>query len=239
MMRGVVNKRTMKGMTRIFANRHQAGQVLAASLARYAGRSDAVVLGLPRGGVPVAYEVARSLDLPLDVFLVLKLGAPGQPELALGAVAGKGLCVLNDEVVRALGVSKVEIYAAARHDFPELARRERAYRGERSPVEVARKTAILVDDGLATGASMRAAIQALRGSEPARIVAAVPVAPAKACSEVSEAADETVCAVTPEDFASVGMWYQDFSATSEAEVRGLLELAWHERTARRQGQAGS
>lgn len=209
----------------LYADRHQAGQTLAFSLTKYAGRDDALVLGLPRGGVPVAYEVARRLDLPLDVFVVVKLSAPGNPELAMGAVAGKGLCVLNDDIVRGLSITKDEIFTAARHQHPELVQREHSYRGDRPPVDVRGKIAILVDDGLATGASMRAAIRALRQSEPAQLVVAVPVAPAETCSQVSQEADEVVCAAMPESFQSVSLWYEDFTPTPDEEVRALLEAA--------------
>lgn len=217
----------------LFVDRYQAGQALAANLGKYAGRDDALVLALPRGGVPVGFEVARTLDLPLDVFLVGKLGVPGNQELAMGAVAAQGLCVLNDEIVKKLRISKDDIFRAARAEYAKLVRREGVYRGDRRPVDVANQTAILVDDGLATGASMRAAIQALRQSHPARVVVAVPVAAAEACQEVSYEADETICAVTPEGFSSVGLWYQHFSPTNDEEVRGLLETAWRERGQKR------
>jgi putative phosphoribosyl transferase len=213
----------------LFVDRHQAGKALAARLAKYRHDVDTIVLGLPRGGVPVAYEVARELDLPLDVFIVLKLGVPGQQELAMGALAAKGLCILNDEVVKNLGITKERIFEAARHEYPELVRREHAYRGDRAPVDVEKKTAILVDDGLATGASMLAAIRALRQGAPARIVAAVPVAAGDALEEVSQDADETVCEAAPENFDAVGMWYQDFSTVGDDEVQTLLAAAWRRR----------
>jgi putative phosphoribosyl transferase len=212
----------------IFTNRRHAGRVLAVALKKYAGRNDIVVLALPRGGVPVAYEVARSLGAALDVFVVRKLGAPGQEELAMGALASGGLCVLNNDVIRSLGITKEDILEAARAENHELRRRDRAYRGERAPADVSGKTVILIDDGLATGASMRAAIQALRQREPARVVAAVPVAARETCSEMSDEADDMICGVTPEPFYAVGSWYEDFSQTTDEEVRELLEAARRE-----------
>jgi len=209
----------------LFTNRRQAGRMLAAALGKYVGRSDLLVLALPRGGVPVAYEVARSLRAPLDVFVVRKLGVPGHTELAMGALASGGLCVLNDDVVRSLGIREQDIRNTASAESQELERRERAYRGQRAPVAVAGKTVILIDDGLATGSTMRAAIQALRQRDPARIVAAVPVAALDTCAELSHETDEMVCATTPEPFFAVGRWYEDFSQTSDEEVGALLEAA--------------
>ena len=209
----------------LYRNRRHAGRVLAEKLPPYASRRDLVVLALPRGGVPVAYEVARALAAPLDVFVVRKLGVPGHPELAMGAIASGGTCVLHDEVISLLGVAKEDVELAVLREGRELLRRERIYRRGRPPLEVAGQTVILVDDGLATGASMRAAIRALRLREPARIVAAVPVAAPETCAAISEEADEAVCAATPRDFHAVGFWYDDFSQTTDAEVRALLEAS--------------
>jgi len=185
-----------------------------------------VVFALPRGGVPVAFEVARVLDAPLDVFLVRKLGVPGHEELALGAIAQGGVRVLNAEVVRSLNIAPDTIEAVAAREGEELARRERAYRDDRPPLEVAGRTVILVDDGLATGASMRAAVAALRAAAAARIVVAVPVAAPETCDAVRAEVDEIVCAVTPEPFYAVGFWYADFAQTTDAEVHDLLARAW-------------
>ncbi len=212
-----------------FRDRPQAGQLLSLRLARYAGRVDLIVLALPRGGVPVAYEVAKYLRAPLDVFLVRKLGAPGQEELAMGAIAAGGVRVLNEEVVRALGISPRVIDAVAARELRELRRRDDLYRSRRPP-RVAGRTVILVDDGLATGSTMRAAIQALRQKKPGRIVVAVPVAAAPTCEELSSLVDEMVCHATPEPFHSVGFWYDDFSQTSDEEIRDLLERAAKELT---------
>ena len=208
-----------------FRDRSDAGRQLAAQLARYAGRPDVVVLALPRGGVPVGYEVARELGAPLDVFLVRKLGVPGHEELAMGAVATGGVRVLNDQVVRALGIPDYVIDAVAVWEERELARRERLYRGERQPPDVRGRTVILVDDGLATGATMHAAIQALREQQPARIVVAVPTASPETCERLKEEVDDVICAVTPEPFYAVGLWYENFSQTTDEEVRDLLARA--------------
>lgn len=216
----------------LFTDRRHAGRVLASALDAYAERSDIVVLALPRGGVPVAYEVTRGLGAPLDVFVVHRLGVPGYEELAMGALASGGLCVLNQDVVRSYGITKEDIFQAARAQKQELGRRERAYRADRAPIDVSRKTAILVDDGLATGSTMRAAIRALRQKNPARVVAAVPVAAREACCEMSDEADEMVCAVTPEPFRAVGLWYDDFSQTTDDEVHDLLEAARREQQRR-------
>jgi predicted phosphoribosyltransferase len=205
-----------------FRDRSEAGRLLAAKLADYADRPDVVVLALPRGGVPVAYEVARALGAPLDVFLVRKLGIPGHEELAMGAVATGGVRVLNEQVVRALRIPDYVIDAIAAKEEQELARRERLYRGDRPPPDVRGRTVILVDDGLATGATMHAAIQALRQQQPAHIVVAVPAASPEACDELKEEVDDVVCAVTPEPFYAVGLWYEDFSQTTDEEVRDLL-----------------
>jgi predicted phosphoribosyltransferase len=205
-----------------FRNRTDAGRQLAEKLAAYANRPDVLVLALPRGGVPVGFEVARELGAPLDVFLVRKLGVPGYEELAMGAVATGGVRVLNDEIVRGLGISEHEIDAAAARELQELARRQRLYRGDRPLPDVAGRTVILVDDGLATGATMRAAIQALRQQQPARIVVAVPTASPDTCEALKAEADDVVCAMTPEPFLAVGHWYEDFTQTTDDEVRELL-----------------
>lgn len=209
-------------MPRTFRDRREAGRQLAEQLAGYVGRPGALVLALPRGGVPVAYEVARALRIPRDVFLVRKLGAPGSEELAMGAVASGGVRVLNQQVVRQLGVPEYAIDAIAAKELQELARRERLYRGGRPPPEIRGRTVILVDDGLATGATMRAAITALRQLQPAQIVVAVPTAAAETCEALRREADDVVCGMTPEPFFAVGQWYDDFTQTSDEEVRDLL-----------------
>ena len=216
-------------MTRRFRDRREAGQVLAMQLTAYANRPDVLVLGLPRGGVPVAAEVSRALGVPLDVFLVRKLGVPCHEELAMGAIATGGLRVLNDAVVRELHISAGTIEAVATAEEQELLRRERAYRDDRPPPALHGRTVILVDDGLATGATMRAAVAALRGRGPARIVIAVPTAAPATCAEFSAEVDEVVCAITPEPFYAVGLWYEDFSPTTDDEVRALLSRAANER----------
>ena len=209
----------------LFEDRRDAGRALAERLEDHAGRPDVLVLGLPRGGVPVAYEVARALHAPLDVFLVRKLGLPGQEELAMGAIASGGIRVVNPDVLSELGVPEELIDEVAREEEEELARRERLYRGDRPPPQVEGRTVILADDGLATGASMRAAVAALRQLRPARIVVAVPVAARETCDELRSEVDEVVCAVTPDPLYAIGMWYRDFSQTSDEEVRSLLEAA--------------
>jgi len=209
----------------LFADRRDAGRVLAGLLTKYANRDDVLVLALPRGGVPVAFEVAHALRAPLDVFIVRKLGAPGHEELAMGAIATGGVRVLNEDVVGALSLSTKVIDAAAAREERELDRRERIYRGARTPPDVRERTVILVDDGLATGSTMRAAVAALRKQRPARIVVAVPVAAAETCEEFKTEVDETVCAATPRMFNGVGRWYEDFSQTSDDEVHELLAQA--------------
>ncbi len=209
----------------LFQDRADAGRVLATKLAAFADRPDVLVLGLPRGGVPVAYEVARALRAPLDVFLVRKLGVPGQPELAMGAIASGGVRVLHDNVLKALSVTEQEIDAVTAEEVEELDRRERLYRGGRPPLDVRGRTVILVDDGLATGSSMRAAVEALRRMNPLRIVVAVPVGSPDTCGALLEEADEVLCAETPDPFYAVGIWYDDFSQTTDEEVRELLERA--------------
>ena len=205
-----------------FRDRSDAGRQLAERLESHAHRPDALVLGLPRGGVPVAFEVARSLGAPLDVFLVRKLGVPGHEELAMGAVATGGIRVLNNEIVHDLGIQESEIEAAVAREQQELARRERLYRGGLPSPEVEDKTVILVDDGLATGATMRAAVRALKQQHPARIIIAVPTASPDACEALKTEADEVVCVITPEPFFAVGYWYDNFAQTTDAEVRDLL-----------------
>ncbi len=208
-----------------FHNRMEAGQLLARQLLPYANRPDVLVLGLPRGGVPVAFEVARALRAPLDTLVVRKLGVPGQEELAMGAIASGGSRVLNPEVVQELGIPQEIIEAITAREQQELDRRERRFRGNRPELDVRGRTVILVDDGLATGATMRAAIAALRQQQPARIIMAVPAAPPPVCRELGAAADEAICLLTPEPFLGVGRWYDDFSPTTDEEVRSLLDRA--------------
>jgi predicted phosphoribosyltransferase len=212
-------------MNKPFRDRREAGRLLAEKLSVYANRPDVIVLALPRGGVPVAYEVARALNVPLDVFPVRKLGVPGHDELAMGAIAPGGVRILNDEVVRALGIPDYSIDAVAAKEQQELTRRERLYRGDRPPPEVRGKTVLLVDDGLATGATMLAAIKALRQQEAGRIVVAVPIASPETCDQMRGHVDDIICAVTPEPFYAVGLWYENFSQTSDEEVRDLLARA--------------
>jgi predicted phosphoribosyltransferase len=209
-------------MQGVFRNRREAGRQLAAQVAAYANRPDVLVLALPRGGVPVAYEVARALNAPMDVFLVRKLGVPGYEELAMGAIASGGVRVLNDEVVRGLDIPGYVIDAVAAREQQELERRERAYRDGRPPPDIRGRTVILVDDGLATGATMQAAVKALRQQQPARIIVAVPTAAAETCEKLKTEADEVICAMTPQPFYGVGRWYDDFSQTTDEEVRDLL-----------------
>jgi putative phosphoribosyl transferase len=209
----------------LFPDRSEAGRWLAERLKAYAHRPDVIVLALPRGGVPVAFELARALDVPLDVFLVRKLGLPGQEELAMGAIASGGVRVLNDEVVRALAVPPSVIDAVARREEEELRRREEAYRGSRPSPDVRGRVVILVDDGLATGSTMRAAVRAVKQMQPARVVVAVPVAAAATRDDLAAEVDEIVCATPPEPFLAVGRWYQDFSQTTDDEVRDLLRRA--------------
>jgi predicted phosphoribosyltransferase len=209
----------------MFRDRIDAGRHLARKLTRFAGRSDVVVLGLPRGGVPVAFEVARSLGAPLDVFMVRKLGVPGHEELAMGAIATGGVRVLNNSAVSDFGISDEVLDAVAAREQAELERREAAYRTDRAPISVRGRIVILVDDGLATGSTMRAAVAALRELAPKWIVVAVPVGAAETCADLRSEADEVVCARIPEAFYAVGMWYDDFEPTTDAEVRMLLEQA--------------
>jgi putative phosphoribosyl transferase len=209
----------------LLQDRFEGGRMLAARLKQFANRPDVVVLALPRGGVPVGYEVAQALNVPLDVFIVRKLGVPGQEELAMGAIASGGVLLLNNSIVEALRIPEHVINAAAAREQRELERREREYRDGRPPVDVRGKTVIVVDDGLATGSSMRAAVEALRRKGAARIIAAVPVASPTTCAEFESEVDEVICAVTPEPFWAVGQWYKDFSQTSDEEVCDLLRRA--------------
>ena len=212
-------------MEQAFANRTEAGRLLAEKLGKYAERDDVNILGLPRGGVPVAYEVAKRLHAPFDVFIVRKLGVPGFEELAAGAIASGGVRVLNEDVIRAIPHADEMIELVSAKEEAELRRREELYRQRRGAPQVRDRTVILVDDGLATGATMRAAVKALRQSGAAKIVVAVPVGPRDTCAEIKELADETICLSTPEFFQAVGQYYEDFSQTSDAEVRELLARA--------------
>jgi putative phosphoribosyl transferase len=207
----------------IYRDRRDAGRALAAALTKYQGQGRLVVLALPRGGVPVGYEVARALGAPLDVFVVRKLGVPGHEELAMGALASGGARVLNDPVISALRISPSAIEAVAGKEQHELARREHLYRGQLPRLDVRKKTVLLVDDGLATGSTMRAAVAGLKQLAPQRIVVAVPIAAPATCRELSREVDEIVCAATPEPLDAVGLWYEDFSQTTDQEVRQLLE----------------
>ena len=222
-------------MNQPFADRREAGVELATNLNHLANREDVVVLALPRGGVPVAFEVAEALDAPLDIFLVRKLGMPGYPELAMGAIASGGVRVLNEEVVGMYGIPERAIEAVAREEQRELERREREYRRGKSMVDLRNKIAILVDDGLATGSTMRAAVQAVRQHNPARVIVAVPVGAPATCAEFSDLTDETICARAPEYFAAVGQWYRDFSQTTDEEVHQLLAAHEQSRARRRDG----
>ncbi|HEU4563336.1 MAG TPA: phosphoribosyltransferase [Gemmatimonadaceae bacterium] len=212
-------------MTKRFRDRKEAGRVLAELLRPYAGRSDVIVLALPRGGVPVGYEIATTLGVPLDVFVVRKLGVPGQEELAMGAIATGDVRVLNEEVVEMLRIPLQIVDRVAAEEALELHRRETAYRGDRPPPDLRGRTVILVDDGLATGATMRAAVAAVRMQDPARLVIAVPTAAPQTCDEFRHEVDEVVCAMTPEPFYAVGLWYENFSQTTDEEVHDLLERA--------------
>jgi predicted phosphoribosyltransferase len=209
----------------IFRDRTEAGKLLATKLTRYKDRPDVLVLALPRGGVPVAFEVAQALRVPLDIFLVRKLGVPGHEELAMGAIATGDMRVLNEDTIDYLGIPPSVIDAIAETELKELKRRELAYRGNRPKPDVKDKTIILIDDGLATGSTIRAAAQALRRQAPARIIVAVPVSAPETCDEYQIGVDEIICAVTPEPFFGVGQWYLDFSQTTDEEVRDLLAQA--------------
>ena len=212
----------------LFRDRREAGRLLAQKLAAYANRPDVLVLALPRGGVPVAYEVARALGAPLDVFIVRKLGVPGFEELAAGAIASGGVRVLNEDVMRAIPHADQAIDAVTARETTELQRREQIYREGRPAPELRDRIAILVDDGLATGATMRAAVKALRQRGAAKIIVAVPVGPPDTCHEIEEQADETICLSTPEFFQAVGQYYEDFSQTTDEDVRELLDRAMQE-----------
>ena len=212
-------------MERTFRDRVDAGRQLAEPLSMYADRADVIVLALPRGGVPVAYEVAKRLRVPLDVFVVRKLGVPGYEELALGAIASGGVRVLNQDVVRILPNAEQIVEAVTANELLEVERRERAYRDDRPPLNVKERTIILIDDGLATGATMHAAVNALREQKPAKIVVAIPVCAPETCREIQKLADETVWLFAPEWFHGVGQFYDDFSQTSDEEVRRLLAAA--------------
>ena len=212
-------------MERTFADRAEAGQLLAKKLQSYAGQDDVIVLGLPRGGVPVAYEVARALHSPLDVFIVRKLGVPGFEELALGAIASGGVRVLNEDVMRSLPNADAIIEMVTAKETAEVGRREQDYRGGRPAPDLHARVVILVDDGLATGATMRAAVKALRQAGAAKIIVAVPVGPPETCQEIAAEADEVICATTPEFFHAVGQYYDNFAQTTDDEVRDLLQHA--------------
>ena len=212
-----------------YANRAEAGRELAQALRRYANRPDVLVLALPRGGVPVAYEVARALNASLDLILVRKLGVPGHEEYAMGAIATGGVRVLNTEIVRELALSEAEVERIAAAEWQELQRRERAYRDERPSPEVRDRCVILIDDGLATGATMQAAVAAIRQQGPAGVVVAVPVAPPDTVALLRDQADAVICPVTPDPFFGVGQWYEDFAQVTDAEVRDLLGRTWHNR----------
>jgi putative phosphoribosyl transferase len=212
-------------MTWRFRDRAEAGRLLAQKLTAYADRPDVVVLALPRGGVPVAFQVAQALNAPLDILLVRKLGVPGHEEFAMGAIASGGVYVVNRDIVRSLGISASEIEEVTARERQELERRERVYRGGRPAPDVRGRTVIVVDDGLATGTTMRAAIALLRKQDVARIVVAIPVSPPMTCQEVEAEADKVVCVRMPEPFFAIGMWYERFPQTSDKEVRDLLERA--------------
>jgi putative phosphoribosyl transferase len=214
-----------ESMVRRLRNRTEAGRLLAEKLAAYADHPDALILALPRGGVPVGYEVAKALHLPLDVVIVRKLGTPGQEELAMGAITSGGVRLLNEQVVQALGISQEEIQAVATRERKELERRERLYRGRRAAFDVSGRTVILVDDGIATGTTMRVAITALKKLHPSHLVVAVPVAPSSTCEELGTEVEKVVCLLSPESFEAIGLWYDDFTQTSDQEVCDLLERA--------------
>jgi predicted phosphoribosyltransferase len=212
----------------LFRDRRDAGRALAKVLSAYAKRPDVVVLALPRGGVPVGFEVARALHAPLDVFIVRKLGVPGHDEYAMGAIASGGVRVLNEKIVQLLGIPAEAVEAVARAEQRELERREKLYRDGRPPLDITGRTVILVDDGLATGATMLAAVKAIHAKLPERIVIAVPTASAETCADLRHEVDEVICATTPEPFHAVGLWYQDFGQTSDEEVHELLSQADHD-----------
>ena len=219
-------------MKTTFRNRTEAGRLLAKRLKpTYANRSDVLVLGLPRGGVPVADEVAKVLHAPLDICIVRKLGVPGHKELAMGAIATGGIMLLNEALVRELKISQKALEQVAAREQQELERRERVYRGERSAPDLSHRTIILVDDGIATGSTIKAAISTIKQQQPERIIVAVPVAPPEVCQELKEEVDEVVCLLTPEWLCAIGLWYDDFSPTTDAEVRLSLARTMEEPTA--------
>jgi putative phosphoribosyl transferase len=218
-----------KERERLFTDRHDAGRYLAEKLTHYANRDDVIVLALPRGGVPVAYEIAQKLNAPLDVFLVRKLGVPIYEELAMGAIASGGVRVLNEDVIRRLRITPEMIEAAAEEEGRELTRREREYRGDRQPLDLSGKIVILADDGLATGASMRAAVRAMKEHKPAKTIVAVPVGAPETCRLFENDVDEVICAKTPPDFGAVGAWYLDFRQTTDEEVCELLDNTAHQK----------
>lgn len=217
---------------KVFWDRSAAGRYLAQRLIAYRNQSDVVVLALPRGGVPVAYEVASALHAPLDVFVVRKLGIPGHEELAMGAIASGGVRILNAPVVAYLGISEAVVDDVTAHELVELERRERLYRGKRPPLDVTNKTVIIVDDGLATGSTMRAAVKALQKKNPKKIVVAVPVGAREVCESFKRETDAVaVCATMPEPFTAVGMWYENFSQTTDQEVQAILRQVWNQKIA--------
>jgi putative phosphoribosyl transferase len=217
--------RAQEAKAALFRDRRDAGRKLAQKLIDYARRDDVIVLALPRGGVPVAYEVAKALNLPMDIFIVRKLGLPGHEEVAIGAIASGGIRVLNNNIVRYFKIPEPLIDAVAKRELQELERRQGAYRGNRPPPDLQGHTVILIDDGLATGASMRAAVAGLRTQSPAQIVVAVPTAAAETCEALEPEVDKLICATTPEPFHGVSRWYEDFSQTTDEEVKTLLAEA--------------
>lgn len=214
--------------TYTFANRSEAGRELTRELGGYAGRNDVVILALPRGGVPIAWEIAQALHAPMDIFLVRKLGVPGYEELAMGAIASGGTRVFNESVLSHMRISEEQVEQVTERELAELERREKAFRGDRPPLIVSDRICVLVDDGLATGSTMRAAVGALRKLHPARMVVAVPVAARDTCDEFKELVDEVICLYTPEPFMAVGRWYDDFEQLTDDDVRAYLERAHHE-----------
>lgn len=223
---------TQKETAMLFRNRAEAGRMLAEKLLQYRDAEDVLVLALPRGGVPIAFEVARSIHAPLDVLVVRKLGAPGEEELAIGAIAPAGVRIINHLVVQALGISMEQLDAITEKEQRELERRERLYRDNRPSLEVQGRRVILIDDGLATGSSMRAAVFSLRQQNAAKVIVAVPVAASSTCDEFRSEVDEMICAATPQPFLAVGQWYQDFSQTTDEEVRALLRQAAEQHSVR-------
>jgi len=209
--------------TQSFRDRTEAGQLLAEGLGNYRDRNDVVVLALPRGGVPIAHEVAKALHVPYDVYVVRKLGVPGHEELAMGAIAPGGVRLINRDVVDSMGIPPAVIDSVAINEQVELDRREQLYRGSRRALNLTNTTVILVDDGLATGSTMRAAVMAVRQHQPARVIVAAPVGAAATCTELAREADEVVCLRTPDPFVAVGLWYRDFTPTSDRDVQMLLE----------------